>query len=51
MATRYLQAAGAATDTLQQKELANKGIVYINKVIENPNIKPIPQFYQRLALP
>ncbi len=49
MATRYLQAAGAATDTLQQKELAQKGIVYINKVIENPNIKPIPQFYQRLA--
>jgi len=49
MATRYLQAAGAATDTLQQKELAKKGIVYINKIINNPNIKPIPQFYQRLA--
>lgn len=49
MATRYLQAAGAATDTLQQRELSQKGIVYINKVIENPNIKPMPQFYQRLA--
>ncbi len=49
MATRYLQAAGAATDTIQQRELADKGKVYIMKVIENPNIKPIPQFYQRLA--
>lgn len=49
MATRYLQAAGASNDTIQAHELADKGIVYINKLIENPNIKPIAQFYQRLA--
>lgn len=49
MATRYLQAAGASTDTIQARELADKGIVYIKKVIENPNIKPMAQFYQRLA--
>lgn len=49
MATRYLQAAGASNDTIQARELADKGIVYINKLIENPNIKPIAQFYQRLA--
>ncbi len=49
MATRYLQAAGASTDTVQAKELSQRGIVYINKLIDNPAIKPIPQFYQRLA--
>ncbi|MDE6157976.1 MAG: tetratricopeptide repeat protein [Muribaculaceae bacterium] len=49
MATRYLQAAGASTDTIQARELADKGIVYIKRLIDNPNIKPIPQFYQRLA--
>ncbi len=49
MATRYLQAAGASTDTIQARELADKGIVYIKKVIDNPNIKPMAQFYQRLA--
>ncbi|MDE6206971.1 MAG: tetratricopeptide repeat protein [Muribaculaceae bacterium] len=49
MATRYLQAAGSSTDTIQARELSQRGIVYINKLIENPNIKPIPQFFQRLA--
>lgn len=49
MATRFLQAAGASTDTIQAKELSQKGIVYINRLLENPAIKPIPQFYQRLA--
>lgn len=49
MATRYLQAAGSATEPEQQKELAEKGKKYINQLIEDPSIKPIPQFYQRLA--
>lgn len=49
MGTRYLQAAGAATDSIEAKELAGRGKVYIVKLLENPNIKPIPGFYQRLA--
>ena len=49
MATRYLQAAGSTNDTIRAKELADKGIVYIKQVIENPAVKPLPQFYQRLA--
>ncbi|MDE6120804.1 MAG: hypothetical protein K2F63_03345, partial [Muribaculaceae bacterium] len=49
MATRYLQAAGSSTDSIQAHDLAAKGIVYVKKLIDNPNIKPIPGFYQRLA--
>ena len=49
MATRYLQAAGASSDTIQASELAEKGKNYINKLINNPAITQIPQFYQRLA--
>lgn len=49
MATRYLQAAGAATDAADAAELAGRGKVYIMKLIDNPNIKPIPGFFQRLA--
>lgn len=48
MSGRYLNAAATATDSVEAKELADRGIEYINQVIDRAADK-IPAFYQRLA--
>lgn len=48
MSGRYLNAAAYSNDTTEAKELANRGIEYVNKVIERtPEVSPA--IYQRLA--
>lgn len=48
MSGRYLNAAATATDSIEAKELADRGIEYVNQVIDRAADK-IPAFYQRLA--
>lgn len=48
MSGRYLNAAAYTNDTTEAKELANRGIEYINKVIERTS-EISPMMYQRLA--
>ncbi len=48
MSGRYLNAAATCTDSIEAKELADRGIEYVNQVIERAADK-LPAFYQRLA--
>ena len=48
MSGRYLNAAATSTDSIEAKELADRGIEYVNQVIDRAADK-IPAFYQRLA--
>ncbi len=48
MSGRYLNAAATETDSVKAKELADRGIEYVNQVLERAADK-IPAFYQRLA--
>ncbi|MDE6197415.1 MAG: hypothetical protein K2F91_06070, partial [Muribaculaceae bacterium] len=45
MSGRYLNAALAATDTVQAKDLATRGLEYVGQVIERA--EPNPYFFQR----
>ena len=47
MSGRYLNAAATSTDSIEAKELADRGIEYVNQVIDRAADK-IPAFYQRL---
>ena len=48
MSARYLNAAATSTDSIEAKELADRGIEYVNQVIERAADK-LPVFYERLA--
>lgn len=48
MSGRYLNAAATETDSIKAKELADRGIEYVNQVLERASDK-IPAFYDRLA--
>lgn len=48
MSGRYLNAAATATDSVQAKEMADRGIAYINRVIEGTS-EVTPAMYQRLG--
>lgn len=48
MSRRYLNAAASETDTLQAKQLAQRGIEYVDQVIERTSeVQPV--MYQRKA--
>lgn len=48
MSGRYLNAAAAAADTLQAKELSERGLAYVNDVLARAS-EPSPMMYQRQA--
>lgn len=48
MSGRYLNAAATSNDSIEAKELADRGISYVNQVLDRAADK-IPAFYQRLA--